>query len=889
VRGCLSSDEVARYVDPAASTDRGELADHVDGCEPCRQVVAAAVRAARSVTRPAASPDDAHPGDHVERYAMFEPLGVGGMGVVYRAYDPRLERAIAIKLLRRGLCDENNRTRMSREAKMLAKLAHPNVVAVHDAGAWHDRVFIAMELVDGVTLRDWLTEAPRTWREIVDVLVQAGEGLASAHAAGLVHRDFKPQNVLIGRDGRARVSDFGLAEVGAAARSLAVGAGDSTEDSLTATGAVLGTPGYMAPEQRAGDAVDAAADQYSFCVTAYEALLGERPIAGASMPPGKRVPRRISRCVARGLAKSPADRFPSMRALVDELRLARGRSHRVLASAVVMGCLLAGGGVLYARSTGGPSAEDRCTAAAAEASALLWNAQRRDTLARAFAGGAAYTHDIGVAAATRLTAYANTWRAQYVDACRATRVSGTQTEPMLALRMTCLDEKRRQYDALLDEIARLDATKLGAVPDAIGGLADATECSNLAALASRSPQPQSGPLATEYDELVDALAEINVKRDLGAYQEALAKSDAVQARVDALGHKSLRAKFLYMRGELLDHAGEAAKAMPVLEDAVFASEAARDQETKIKAMVRLLMGASSRLDKEDAARWSKLAEAAIAAGPATDLERGYLLLAQGMYAYRVDDMKTAADCFERALVLSRRDPDSAQTSGLITNLASVYYVQERDAEARALWEEALALMKARYGPRHPDVGLVLTSLGLLDATLGDKPRAIARYTEALAIQEAALGSKNNRVGVTEHRIANAVAQIPERVAEAPPHYERAVQILADAYPDGHVELSEALIDYAIYLQGRGAFARALEHYERARVSEEHVRGVDDPALYLVWHGIGAAHLELAHAATAIPMLERARALRLKAPNASPQSLQRIEADLRRARREAKRA
>jgi eukaryotic-like serine/threonine-protein kinase len=887
----LSSDEVARYVDPAASTDRGELADHVDGCEPCRQVVAAAVRAARSVTRPTASPDDAHPGDHVERYAMFEPLGVGGMGVVYRAYDPRLEREIAIKLLRRGLCDENNRARMSREAKMLAKLAHPNVVAVHDAGAWHDRVFIAMELVDGVTLRDWLAEGPRTWREIVDVLVQAGEGLASAHAAGLVHRDFKPQNVLIGRDGRARVSDFGLAEVGEAARSAAVGETEASADaSLTATGTVLGTPGYMAPEQRAGDAVDAAADQFSFCVTAYEALLGARPALGDAAPSSRRVPRRILKSVQRGLARSPADRFPSMRALVAELRRARGRSHRVLAGAVVAGVALAGGGLLYARSIAEPSPEERCIAAASVAAAQLWNAPRRDGLDRAFAANpSSYLRDIGVTATARLADYANEWRAQYVDACRATRVSGAQTEAILALRMTCLDEKRRQYDVLVGEISRLDAEKLGAVPDAIAALPDATECSDLAALASRTPPPQHGPLAKEFDELSAALAEINVKRDFGNYQAALAKADAVAARVDALGHKSLRSKFLYIRGELLDHAGESAKATPVLEEAVFASEAARDQATKIKALVRLLIGASSRLDKEAAARWSKLAEAAIAAGPAGDVERAYLLLAQGMYAYRVDDMKTAADRFERALALARRDPDSTLTSGLIANLANVYYMQERDAEARKLWEEALVLVKARYGPRHPDVGLVLTSLGLLDATLGDKPRAIERYTEALAIQESALGSKSNRVGVTEHKIANALAELPERAEEAGAHYQRAVDVLAEAHPDGHVELSDALIDYAIFLQQRREFARALALYERARVSEEKVRGVDDPALYLVWHGIGAAHLELGHAATAIPMLEHARALRLGAPNASPQSLQRIETDLRRAKREAKHA
>jgi eukaryotic-like serine/threonine-protein kinase len=912
-RVCLSAEEVARYVDPDASTDRGDLADHVDRCELCRQVVAAAVRAARSVTKPAAAGDDAHPGDRVERYAVFEPLGVGGMGVVYRAYDPRLDRKIAIKLLRPGLCDEKNRERMQREARMLAKLAHPNVVAVHDAGTWSDRVYIAMELVEGVTLRDWLTEKPRSWREIVDVLIQAGEGLASAHAAGLVHRDFKPQNVLIGRDGRARVSDFGLAELGTANGELdgsasAAGsnayAGTLDGISLTATGAVLGTPGYMAPEQLAGRSIDASADQFSFCVTAYEALVGERPFPASTFaelrerissgkppepPRTARVPRRVMRCLLRGLAADPAQRHASMRLLVDSLRRARGRSHRVVVAAASLAIVIGVGGVMWARSTDAPSPERSCTLAAATAGTELWNGPRRAELARAFAvHGLAYGRDIERVAAARFADYAAGWQSQYVEACKATRVFGTQTAAMLDLRMACLDDKRRHVEALLSQLSRIEKSKVGAVPDALAALPDTQECSNLVALSSRQPQPAQGPLAKQYDELADELAAINVARDLGDYKAALARADRAQPKVDALGHKSLRAKFLYIRGELLDHSGQADKAAPLLEEAMFAAEAARDQETKITSLVRLLIIASGRLDKPAAERWSKLAEAAVAAGPTSDFLRSYLLMGQGMYAYQIDDMKTAAAKFEQALALTRPDPDSTLMLGMLQNLASVYYMQERDAEAKQLWDESLAYAKQHYGPQHPHLALVLGNIALFEATTGDAPHALEHYQAAIAIYEASVGKAHPQIGNIERRIGDLLAREDDQLPKAREHYQRAVDVLAARYPSGHPDVSEALINYAMYAAKINDHATALALYERARISDEHVYGADDPALFLVIHGLGAAHLELKHHDIAIPLLRRARELRLRAKNAKPQSLQRIETDLARAIRESKR-
>ena len=900
-RACLSSDEVARFVDPDASTDatRSHLANHVDRCDPCRQVVAAAVRAARSVTKPAAAvvADDAHPGDRIDRYAVFEPLGVGGMGVVYRAYDPRLDRKIAIKLLRPGLCDDKNRERMQREAKMLAKLAHPNVVAVHDANTWSDRVYIAMELVDGVTLREWLGEQTRSWQEIVDVLVQSGEGLASAHAAGLVHRDFKPHNVLIGRDGRARVSDFGLAELGTPSeRTDTI---DATADtiSLTATGAVIGTPAYMAPEQLAGGTVDASSDQFSFCVTAYEALLGERPFVASSLAelrarfasgkppevPRTRVPRRVLAVLLRGLAIAPAERFASMRELVAALRRARGRTYRFAFAAAALVVLAGVAGFVWSRSASEPSAEQRCETAAATAAASLWNAPRRVELVRAFGVlGVGYAHDLEQAAASRFASYANEWQAAYVDACRATHVSAAQTPAMLDLRVACLDDKRRHLDALVSRLSYVDKAQLGAVPDAIAGLPDLQECADLNALSTRAPSPAHGAQAAEYDRLADELEAINVSRDLGDYKGALAQAERAEPKVDALGHKSLQAKYRYIRGELLDHAGRGEEAAPLLEDAVMLAEAARDQETKITALVRLYIIAGARLDKPGAERWSRLADAAIAAGPARDYLRAYLLMAQGMYAYQIDDMPAAATKFEQGLAIARQDPHSTLTLGLLQNLASVYYMQERDAEAKKLWDESLAYAKQHYGPQHPSLGLVLGNVAMLEASSGDAKAADAHFEQAIAIQEAALGKTHPQVGKTHKHYAIELAKQADHAADAERHFKTSIDVLAAAYPNGHPDVTEASVDYAMFATDRHDFRTALALYERALANDLKQRKPDDPALFELVHGLGAAHLELGEHGQAIPLLERALGLRLQLESAPVLSLALIERDLARA-------
>ena len=309
----------------ASSLERPSM---VDGLEPTLVSDASPPRRARL-----------RPGTRVGRYEIAMRVGAGAMGEVYAADDPHLGRRVALKLLHgpRTKGGDDLHARLLREGQALARLSDPHVVPVYDMGTRGDRVFVAMELVDGVTLRRWAQARRRPWQELVRVMIGAGRGLAAAHRAGLVHRDFKPDNVLVDHDDRARVMDFGLA------RGLADdqrGAANDLAISLTRSGAVMGTPSYMSPEQHAGHRVDARSDQFSFCVALFELLYGVRPYLGPSVvalarqkhhrqvrdprrgplaTQGRDVPRWLHRAIVRGLHPEPERRWPSMDALLEEL------------------------------------------------------------------------------------------------------------------------------------------------------------------------------------------------------------------------------------------------------------------------------------------------------------------------------------------------------------------------------------------------------------------------------------------------------------------------------------------------------------------------------------------------------------------------------------------
>ncbi|HEX3904293.1 MAG TPA: serine/threonine-protein kinase, partial [Polyangia bacterium] len=462
-------------------------------------------------------------GSSIGRYVVLGLVGRGGMGEVYAAYDPELDRKVAVKLLRvkagNGVSLTEGRQRTLREAQAIARLSHPNVVVAYDVGTFEDKVFIAMEFVEGNTVTFWVEQQPRTWREVLRVFVAAGRGLIAAHEKGLVHRDFKPDNVMVGRDGQVRVMDFGLArqmdkpgfrerrpraagsassrgdiEVGTGTLPLDQGTlvlhqgqGESSDMQssvsglfdarLTRTGAMMGTPAYMAPEQFFGKETDARTDQFSFCVSLYEALYGERPFPGKKLteltanvvqgtvrdaPAGTKVPFWVRRILLRGLRSAPAERFPSMAEMLEALEKDPRATRRKWAvwAAVALLPVAVGVGVRQ-------SVVDRralCDGAP-ERLAGIWDlhppdqpeSPRQSQIHAAFMRtGKSYAADVYETVTRALTGYAQSWASMYKQTCEATQVRHEQSPEVLDLRMSCLQERLNGFRALTDVFA--DAT-----------------------------------------------------------------------------------------------------------------------------------------------------------------------------------------------------------------------------------------------------------------------------------------------------------------------------------------------------------------------------------------------------------------------------------------------
>ena len=467
---------------------------------------------------------------------VIDPVGVGSMGAVYAAYDPELDRKVALKLLRAGILDGGAGgdlgPRLVREAQALARLSHPNVVTVHDVGAFGDGIFVAMELVEGGTLASFLHEARRPVRQIVDVFCQAGEGLAAAHAAGIVHRDFKPANVMLGRDGRARVGDFGLARAAEGAPPALPDAGmDERATAATRTGALVGTPAYMAPEQWEGKPTDARTDVFGFSVALYEALHGSRPFAGETpaellaailrnevrpAPEGARVPAPLRRILLRGLRADPPERYPSMRAMLDALG-ARPRTLRVAA--------LLGAGILslalLAVGLRRPAPLPVCVGAEAAWGDVFAPASE-SAVHRSFAGTGSKSAEFAFGTVKRtLGDYQRAWIAMHRDACEATHVRHAQSDAMLDLRMVCLESRRRDAAALVSVLSAADEKMVLDTPAVLGSLPPVASCAETPSLLSPDPPPSD---LEERAELGRLDAEITRARALllGAARAALA-------------------------------------------------------------------------------------------------------------------------------------------------------------------------------------------------------------------------------------------------------------------------------------------------------------------------------------------------------------------------------
>ncbi|HEX7184698.1 MAG TPA: serine/threonine-protein kinase [Thermoanaerobaculia bacterium] len=836
--------------------------------------------------RPAGMPTSAPlgRGSAVGRYVVLDVVGSGGMGVVYAGYDPELDRKVALKLLRPDRLGaspeaaERARVRLLREAQAIARLSHPNVVAVHDTGTLGGQVFIAMEFIEGRTLRRWLDEERRPLRQVLDVLLLAGRGLAAAHAAGLVHRDFKPENVLLGDDGRVRVADFGLARVEDAEGEAGGGAMSETRGwgSLTEGGFAVGTPGYMAPEQFRGEPSDARSDQFGFCVTLYEALYGERPFAGETAqeiaaaaargvvndpPAGSRVPAWLRQALLQGLRPDPADRHPSMDSLLAELSRDPAAIRRRWLMAVVLAA--AAGSGLFAWQAG----ERRQLCQGAEVKlAGVWDAGRKAAVRTAFLKtGVPFAARSWALVERSLDRYAAGWSAMHRETCEATRLRGEQSEELMDRRMFCLDQRLREAGALVDLFASADAEVVAKSGRAAAGLGRLDACADVAALTSRVPPPADAEVRAEVGALTRELSRAKALRAAGRFQKGVEVARTVAARSAKVAYPPLRAEALFVQGDLEERAGEFDAAEKTLREAVWSAEAAVFDEVKAAAAIKLLRVNGENLGRfEPAHEWGRFAAASIERlGGEPSLKAEYLN--QLGVVYEEEGKYPQALARQReSLEIRRRLPgiSKAELAASIADFGVVLFQIGRYPEALASFEEALALQKDELGAQHPEVGSTLNRIGGVLYTQGRYEESVVRLREALAIREAALGPVHRLVADTLNNLANSL-DLLTRYEEALACYQRALEIQRQVFGDRHPDLARSLDNIGAVYSHRRMWKEALDYHRQALDMRDRTVGRNHPKTSLTLHNVGNAYMLQGRYEEALPWVREALAVREK--------------------------
>ncbi|HKE13497.1 MAG TPA: serine/threonine-protein kinase [Kofleriaceae bacterium] len=739
----------------------------------------------------------------VQRYVILDRVGEGGMGVVYAAYDPVLDRRVALKFLARYDADRDGLRdrRLLREAQAMARLSHPNVVVVYEVGTFQGHIFLSMEFVEGVDLRSWLSQGARTFSEIMDVFRAAGRGLAAAHAAGIIHRDFKPENVLVDGQGRPRVTDFGLSratpepddkDAVAAGSEAADGLSSPSELSrpLTRTNGVVGTPSYMSPEQHLGGVVDARSDQFSLCVALYEATHRELPfrgtaderrekaIAGEIAPPpaGAAVPRWCRQALLRGLSPAPADRFPSMDALLDALKPPSARRRRWLAASALS--IVLAGATGYALFANDRAHEPEPCPGAPDKAAQMWNPAARQRVRSAFlATGKPQAADVFNRVERALDGRVASWQAAHVEACRATRVRGEQSEAMLDLRMQCLERARRQIQGLV--AVWQESVDLNRAAQAALTIGDLQECADTANLAAPFALPRDPAVARRVDEFRRKLDDIEARRQAGQYQSALALSRNVVAAVRPLGHPPLLAEALQENAQFEVEVGELDRGANLLREAFTVSNAAHDDGRAATVMTQLLftIGVRAKRYAEAEGLWT-FTEAASARLRDRDDLASDLLYAQGSLRHSQGHDTEAIEILERALVLGRKGygSDDVRLARILNALSGARGKAGHPAEAETASQQALILVERWLGREHPNTSLVLENLcwEIIEAD-----RAVPYCERALAATESIYPPGHPQISKVLHNLADARLH-QERNDEARALLGRAEEIMSRA-------------------------------------------------------------------------------------------------------------
>ncbi len=738
-------------------------------------------------------------GTVLARYRLIDVLGAGGMGIVYLALDPDLDREVALKVVHDEQLGLAAQERLRREARAMARIAHPNVVPVYEVGEHAGRTYYTMERIRGVSLRRWLEHA-RSWREIQHVFVDAGRGLAAIHAAGMVHRDVKPANILVGDDGRARITDLGIATADPAV--IHGGLVDTT------TIRNAGTPAFMAPEQLQGNAGDAASDQFAFGLSLYEALVGTSPFTAESRdqrltdiaagPPAMpaRIPRWLEAVARRAIASDTADRFVDMPALLVALA---HRPPRARALAVAALAVLAGGAIWLA--TGRAPDEAPCNHMTARLVGV-WDVATRGRVVASLAGmDTAYAGFTALVVARELDAYADSWVTAQTETCRATWVRHEQSEVVLAARSACLDDRREGLHQLVTLLASPDRVMLGRAGSLVQTLAPVTDC-------TRDAQPPAYD-RSDAEKLARAVSQLAV----GHVEIAKRLANEVIQSAGTRGDPQTAAAAWLVRGR---------------------AELARDE---LPASVDSLTRATAEQT-----------------GPTVRIEAWTLLSRALQQLGRYDEADQVLGLADRAL---QEHPDRVRELAAGLARGTLLGRLGRYPEAWTLFVRMHELAARLYGSDSPELAASLENLATVARRLGRYDDAIARGNEAIR-QSSVLGSEHPAVAHAR-MVAGAAYSDRGNYADALREFEAALAVFRAAGIDREVARAEADVAAVLTRMGRGS--AAVPHFLAAIAVFDTL--VPAGQAISARENLAVTYLELGLADDADPLLQTVLAERIR--------------------------
>ncbi len=835
--GCLDVDTALAYMaQDCSASSKWALEAHIDQCEECSDFVGEIARLdSQEQPSPLQAPraEPSFVGQSIGRYVVRSVIGVGAMGVVYAAYDPQLDRNIALKVLRNSLNSESGAARLRREAQAMAKVESENVVRVFDVGMNQSSVFIAMEVIVGTTLGGWMQQEPRSWQSVVRVFKAAGQGLLAAHQAQLIHRDFKPENVLVSKDGRrVCVTDFGLVF----SEESEEGWFEEGPIALTRDGSVVGTPAYMAPEQWNRSDVDPRTDQFSFCVCLYEAIYGQRPFAGDTMAilrestcsgelqslRGKgieTVPRRLHSLLLRGLKKNPDERFSTMQELLEELSAIETPKRKYWLFGAVLALALVGLAWI------GLNAESKlamCTGAKAQFS-QVWNPELRAAVSDKLVGSPVTKERLlGL-----LDARGKAWVAGHTSACRATRVDGHQSEARLQERMQCLSGQREQFAALVHEMSSGEARTGDREIVAASALPEVRECEGGGRRASEKPGAPKAPA-----ELRLQLEAVAAKMALGELASALLLSEKIRGKMDGVKGSSLQARASFLHAQLLEKSGEIDEALGEYEKMIPQAIQMHNEALVSRlwnAQVHLV-GYLQRKHKEGKmlAQVAQVSLQRVTGVPELGLElQSYI----AMIEYSIGNYSDAETMLRESLwahegLYGAQHPKTLQIQH---NLGDTLLRQGKLAASAEVLEEVLEQREMLYGAHHSSVASTLFTIAYIDFKRGNYKLALQRYQRSLSVRIAAFGEDYPDVASSHVGVGVALKALGKLV-EAQQHQERALTIWKKHYGPAHPSVAIALNNLANLLHQQGKNKRARGYLEEAYQIKKASLGAVHPEL-----------------------------------------------------------